>query len=139
MTTTDEVFEAFVSINTILADAISSARSTDDPFATLVAHIDQVRAFVNDMADAVGNVEPSRAASAPVLQCSACIQDARNAEASGQTPLPILPAATIVNGLALCDVEGRHRIVTAVQAAVAQRSGILLPGQGGQMPPGRLS
>lgn len=138
MTTTAEVRDAFTSISNTLAAAITVAQGTDDPAAALVAHIDQVRAFVDAMAKTL-DLQPAAAITAPVLQCSACIQDQRNAEANGEPPKPILPAATVVNGLALCDVEGRHRIVTAVQAAVAQRSSILLPGQNGQMPPGMMS
>lgn len=139
MTTTEEVQEAFASISSILADAISSASASEDPFATLVAHIDQARGFINDMADALGEVEPDpNATGRPALRCAPCIQDARNAEATGQIPLPILPGTTIINGLAVCDVEGRHRVVTAVQHAVAQRSGILLPGQNNGPMPGGL-
>lgn len=64
--------------------------------------------------------------SIPALQCAACIQDARNAEAYGQ-PIPeIHPAATTVGGNSICDV--RHRIGTPAQAAAAQASGLLLPG-----------
>lgn len=75
-------------------------------------------------------------ASRPIqLQCAACIQDARNLEAAGQPMLPILPAVTVVNGLALCDVEGRHRIMTPAQAMAQQASGLLLPQPGQQLPP----
>lgn len=127
MTTTADVRQAFVTISNTLAVAITAANGTDNPAAALTAHIDQVRAFVDAMATTL-DLRPEAAPAAPALQCSACIQDARNAEANGQISQPILPAATIVNGLALCDVEGRHRIVTAVQHAVAQSSAIWKPG-----------
>lgn len=69
------------------------------------------------------------------FQCAACIQDARNAEAAGQ-PIPeIHPAATVINGNAICDAEGRHRIVTPQQAMAQQASGLLIPQAGAQLPP----
>jgi hypothetical protein len=56
----------------------------------------------------------------PPLLCGACIADARK-----QPALPILPAATIASGMAICDVEGRHRIMPQVGG------GLVVPGQGG--------
>lgn len=137
MTSTAEVRDAFATISNTLAAAVTAAHGTDDPLGVLIAHIDQVRGFIDGMAKTV-SVEPETTTqpASVGLSCSACIQDARNSEAAGQTARPILPAATIINGLALCDVEGRHRIVTAVQHAVAQRSGILLPGQNNGPTPG---
>lgn len=135
MTTITEVREAFASISNVLAAGITASQTVPDPGAALIAHIDQVRAF----ADAFARTLDLRIESfgvQPLLWCSACIQDARNAEAAGETPKPILPMTTIVNGLGLCDVEGRHRIVTAVQAAVANSGRLIVPGQNGQMPPG---
>jgi hypothetical protein len=61
------------------------------------------------------------------LSCAGCTQDARNMESAGNTPLPIHPAATIINGVAICDVEGRHRIVTQLQHHVAQASALIGP------------
>lgn len=61
------------------------------------------------------------------LLCFLCINDARTAEALGREPEPIHPAATITNGMAICDVEGRHRIV------VKTNSGLIVPEA--QIPP----
>jgi hypothetical protein len=58
----------------------------------------------------------------PPLLCGACISDARNAEARKQPAPPILPASTIASGMAVCDVEGRHRIMPQVGG------GLVMPG-----------
>lgn len=47
---------------------------------------------------------------AQVLMCAPCISDARTAELLHQPPQEIHPAATIMQGTAICDVPGRHRI-----------------------------
>lgn len=61
------------------------------------------------------------------LLCFLCINDARTAEVLHQVPLPILPATTITNGMAICDAEGRHRIT------VKPQSGLITPDQNGQL------
>jgi hypothetical protein len=132
MSTTAEIREAFATISNKLGELITTAGQSEDPFTALVGHIDQVRGFIDAMAARV-EIEPGPQASG--LLCSSCIQEARNAEASGHAPLPIHPARTLAAGLAICDVEGRHRIVTPVQHAAAQASKLLLPGQPGQLPP----
>ncbi|SRR5579883_1988724 len=133
MTTTDEVRQALTEISNVLGDAVTSAQGSEDPFATITGQIDQIRGFVNAMALTVTDIEPDPNATVHnrpgALLCASCIQNARDAEAAGRMPLPIYPASTVVQGIALCDVEGRHRIVTAVQHAVAQRSSLILPGQ----------
>lgn len=46
----------------------------------------------------------------PGLWCAPCISEARIAEMLHQPPQPIHPAATIMQGAAICDVPGRHRM-----------------------------
>lgn len=139
MTTTTEMREALVAISTQLGNAITGSQASEQPHATLVASLDQIRGFVGAMAEAITDEPPTMFGEAKqvdsVLWCALCIQDARNREAVGEIPLPIHPAATLINGNALCDVEGRHRIITPTQFAAQQASGLLLPGQ---MPPGAL-
>ena len=139
MTTTAEMREALVEISTALGNAVTGSQDSEQPHATLIASIDQIRGFVNAMASSVTD-EPAAAAmvgelvQAPglVLDCAVCIQDARNKEAMGEIALPVLPARTVINGLALCD--DRHKIVTPLQHAAQQAGGLLLPGQQGPMP-----
>ena len=140
MTTTAEVREAFATISNKLGELVTTSAASEDPFTALVGHLDQVRGFIDAMAAQV-EIDPSPMAGELVqapglrLDCSSCIQEARNAEAMGQSPLPIHPARTLAAGLAICDVEGRHRIVTPVQHAAAQASRLVLPGQPGQQLP----
>lgn len=138
MTTTDEMREALVAISTQLANAVTGAADSTDPHATLVATIDQIRGFVNAMANSVTE-EPSAAMVGELIQapslrldCAVCIQDSRNKEAMGEIALPVLPARTVINGLAFCD--DRHKIVTPLQHAAQQAGGLVLPGQQGPMP-----
>lgn len=133
MTTTEEVRGALTEISNVLGNAVTASAVSADPYAALVGQIDQIRGFINAMAAKVTDLETDPNATMHntpgALMCSNCIQDARNAEAMGRMPLPIYPAKTIAQGLAICDVEGRHRIVTAVQHAAAQASRLILPGQ----------
>lgn len=139
MTTTDEMRQSLIEISTALGNAVTGAAQSELPHATLVASIDQIRGFVNAMANSVAD-EPAAAAmvgeliQAPgiVLDCAVCIQDARNKEAMGEIALPVLRARTVINGLAFCD--DRHKIVTPLQHAAQQAGGIIVPGQGGPMP-----
>lgn len=137
MTTTTEMREALTAISTQLANAVTGAAQSELPHATLVASIDQIRGFVNAMANSVTD-EPAAGVGelvqAPgiVLDCAVCIQDARNREAMGEIALPVLRARTVINGLAFCD--DRHKIVTPMQHAAQQAGGIIVPGQGGPMP-----
>ncbi|MGH3436859.1 MAG: hypothetical protein ACRDRN_10385 [Sciscionella sp.] len=139
MTSIDEMRQALAAISTQLGNAVTGAAEGAEPYTTLVASIDQIRGFVNAMANSVTDEdEPTTGqAEQPVtaLWCAGCIQDARNREAMGEIPLQIHPARTVINGLAVCDADGRHRIVTAVQFAAQQAGGLLLPGQ---LPPGGL-
>ena len=139
MTTTEEVRSALTEISNVLGNVVTNSASTPDPYAALVGQIDQIRGFINAMADKVTDLEPDPNATTDnrpgAMLCAQCIQDARNAEAMGRMPLPIYPMRTVVQGLGVCDVEGRHRIVTAIQHAAAQASRLILPGQqpmGGQ-------
>lgn len=127
MTTTAEVRDAFATLSNKLAELATLAKGSEDPFTSLVGHLDQVRGFINAMAEQVEIDEAPAPASG--LLCAQCIQDSRNAEAAGQMAKPIHPAVTMVQGMAICDVEGRHRIVTAIQHVAAQSSRLLLPGQ----------
>lgn len=65
---------------------------------------------------------------APVLQCAACLQQAADAHALRQPIPPVHPAATIVQGMAICNVT--HRIVSQATAA----SALLVPPRG-HLPP----
>lgn len=138
MTTTAEMRQALTEISTQLANAVTGAATSELPHATLVASIDQIRGFVNAMANAVTE-EPAEPAVGELVQapaftldCAVCIQDARNREAMGEIALPVLPARTVINGLAFCD--DRHKIVTPMQHAAQQAGGIIVPGQQGPMP-----
>ena len=131
MTTATEMREALVEISAALGNAVTGSGQSELPHAALVASIDQIRGFITGLADTVTDeVMVGEVRATPVLLCAGCTQDARNMESAGKTPLPIHPAATIINGVAICDVEGRHRIVTQLQHAVAQASGLIgLDGQ----------
>ena len=139
MTTTQEMREALTAISTHLGNAVTGATDSAEPYTTLVASIDQIRGFVGAMAASVTE-EPTpgvmvgELVQAPgfALDCAVCIQDSRNREAMGEIALPVLPARTVINGLAFCD--DRHKIVTPLQHAAQQAGGIIVPGQGGAMP-----
>ena len=64
------------------------------------------------------------------LWCGPCIVEARTAELVRQQPPPIHPAVTIMNGTAICDVEGRHRILvqTPGSSIVVAQPGLIPPG-----------
>lgn len=143
MTTAAEFRAGLAEISNTIGMVVTASKDAPDPYSALVAHLDQVRGFIDQMSTTVtSEPDPDARVQGPrpgMLWCASCIQQARDAEAAGRMPLPINPAATIAQGMAICDVEGRHRIVTAVQHAVAQSSRLLLPGQGGPMPGGTVS
>ncbi len=115
-----------------LAD-IGAVADIGVPLATLramFAEIDERPQLNERMIDAfkrlpnvVRQPEPAQ------LQCAACLQQAADAEALGKTPEPILPAVTVVQGMAICNE--RHRIVSQATAA-----GSLLIPQNGHLPGG---
>ena len=134
MTTATEMREALVEISTALGNAVTGSAQSELPHAALVASIDQIRGFIGGMADTITDeLMVGEVAATPVLLCAGCTQDARNMESAGNIPLPIHPATTIINGVAICDVEGRHRIVTQLQHQVAQASALIGP-DGQQLP-----
>lgn len=128
MTTATEMREGLVAISTTLGNAVTGAASSTDPYATLVGSIDQTRAFINQMAAKVTDeLHVGEITGLPAMNCFLCINQARTSEALGQEPPPILPASTVTQGMAICDAEGRHRILIPPGAA----SGLVLPGQNG--------
>lgn len=67
---------------------------------------------------------------APALRvswCALCLQEAANRKSAGLEPDTVHPAVTTINGNAICNVDGRHKIVAAV-AALLHQPGELPPG-----------
>lgn len=85
-----------------------------------------------------GGVRPAERLSAPALPdgpvvpalrlsyCAMCLQEAANRRGVGLEPLTVHPAVTVIAGNAVCNVDGRHKIVAA-EAAVLHQPGHLPP------------
>lgn len=128
MTTATEMRRALAEISTTLGNAVTGSGHCESPHTALVGSIDQIRGFIDALAEKVTDeVMVGEIAGSPALLCFLCINEARTAEALGREPRPIRPAATITQGMAICDAEGRHRIVIPPGAA----SGLVVPGQNG--------
>lgn len=114
MTTTTEFRAALTEISTVLGNVVTASQSSEQPYAALVAHLDQVRTFVDQMASNVTDpkVRPNAEALPEVskLECFGCVAARAQAEAQG-TPadkLPeINPAVFVVQGTSMgrCHVQ----------------------------------
>lgn len=84
-----------------------------------------------DLPEAPGYSAPavSEGPVAPALRlsyCAMCLQEAANRRGAGLEPLTVHPAVTVIAGNAVCNVDGRHKIVAAT-AHILHQAGHLPP------------
>jgi hypothetical protein len=122
VTTPAEFTGALAEISTALRNAVTAASTSERPYVTLAASLDQIRAFVDSMGAAV-TAEPGVAG----LSCFGCVLQRIQAEQQG-IPGELLPAITpaefVVEGrsLARCHLQLQNGPVIPGRTA----SGIIL-------------
>lgn len=121
MTTPTEFRAGLTSISQALAGAMQNACASEKPYITLTGHLDQIRAFVEGMADKVTE-EPAGelVASASGLLCFGCILQAHAAAQQGM-PAEQLPAVAVAEFV----VEGR----SLARCHLQLQNGPVIPGR----------
>lgn len=113
MTSAAQFTQMLTEISSALGNGLQAAAGNQNPFATMVGIVDQIRGFVDQAAKTLA--QETAVPTGQVIWCSQCVGDAM---ASGRTDYEIRPAMTILAGQAICNVAP-HSIVTMTPAAAA--------------------